>query len=95
MAVLQFIVTLIPYLILLFIGAFCLFFSKKVKDIYIYMLTWNGKFSNNKFIKWEVNRIERLSQKKWFIINLRICGVAMILMALMCIYILLSSIFQT
>jgi hypothetical protein len=86
MKILETTLYLVLVLLLFTVGILGSFFPKKVRDFYVYLITTKSSWFFN------AKRSLDLTQKKWYIINLRICGTAAIVIALIGICIIVSKI---
>jgi hypothetical protein len=76
--------SLIISLALMLWGFFAVFQTKKLINFHMSTLTRN-KSSNFEFLK-------RMSEKKWYYFNIKICGVIAVLMAFLLIFVIIHAI---
>ena len=84
MSNLQVIIDLLIVCVLSILGFLSAFFPKKVIEGFLYFM--QNKNGNAKF-----EFVQRLIQKKWLLINFRICGIAMLLMAIIIVWIFVAN----
>ena len=64
-------------------GIFAVFRTEKLKEFYLSKL--NRKNPSNLYIKY-MKYVKRMSEKKWYNMNLKVCGIVAILMSLLCLF---------
>jgi hypothetical protein len=84
MSNLQVIIDLLIVCVLSILGFLSVFFPKKVIEGFLYFM--QNKNGNPKF-----EFVQRLTQKKWLLINFRSCGIAMLLMAIIIVWIFVAN----